>query len=230
LPTSSPRAKHASRIRPIPALRTPVPFVSHDGAWAPGARFWPSPAKPVKAVVGSGRVDLYRVSPPQNNKKSVGWCGRAELRARRTSAHHRNLLLASSYALARGVPFGLHSFSARRSQCGLTLRSSGPTTAGGVSMGRGTLCIFPTQAYTAYRSGPLTSNVRPHVSEDGSFALMAAFKSAGQPPLASSASFAMPQFQPSPTCQHVPARGSATKRFGSIVVRSFKTRGAAGEA
>ena len=47
-------------------------------------------------------------------------------------------------------------------QCGLTLRSTGPATAGSVSPVCGAFGTFAHRAYAACRSVPVSSNVRPH--------------------------------------------------------------------
>ena len=44
----------------------------------------------------------------------------------------------------------------------LTLRSNGPSTAGGLGPAAGTPYIFVVRAKPAYRGGPFSSNVRPH--------------------------------------------------------------------
>ena len=46
----------------------------------------------------------------------------------------------------------------------LTLQSTGPTTAGQLGPAGGTRCIFANQAKPSYRSGQVSSNVRPHTN------------------------------------------------------------------
>jgi hypothetical protein len=53
-------------------------------------------------------------------------------------------------------------------KCGLTTRSTGPATAGSVSLVRGTWCIISYQAYAACLRGPVSSNVRPHQTDNAS--------------------------------------------------------------
>ena len=54
-----------------------------------------------------------------------------------------------------------HALSASN-QCCLTRRSTGPATAGGVSLARSGFATVARQAYTACLRGPVSSNVRPH--------------------------------------------------------------------
>jgi hypothetical protein len=58
-------------------------------------------------------------------------------------------------------------------ECGLTPRSTGPATAGSVSLVRGTWCIISYQAYAACLRGPVSSNVRPHMKRPAALALVA---------------------------------------------------------
>ena len=54
-----------------------------------------------------------------------------------------------------------HAPSASK-QCCLTRRSTGPATAGGVSLALSGFATVARQAYTACLRGPVSSNVRPH--------------------------------------------------------------------
>jgi len=56
-----------------------------------------------------------------------------------------------------------HALSASN-QCCLTRRSTGPATAGGVSLARSGFATVARQAYTACLRGPVSSNVRQHNS------------------------------------------------------------------
>ena len=53
-----------------------------------------------------------------------------------------------------------HAPSASKQRC-LTRRSTGPATAGGVSLARSGFATVARQAYTACLRGPVSSNVRP---------------------------------------------------------------------
>jgi len=61
-----------------------------------------------------------------------------------------------------------HALSASN-QCCLTPRSTGPATAGGVSLARSGFATVARQAYTACLRGPVSSNVRRHENRTSSF-------------------------------------------------------------
>ena len=71
--------------------------------------------------------------------------------------------LASLAVLRQGRCVHQHALGPQAQRC-LTLRSTGPATASTVSLVRGTWCIIAYQAYGACLRGPVSSNVRPHVT------------------------------------------------------------------
>ena len=73
--------------------------------------------------------------------------------ARKSSLRHSSLSMPCSCHL--------HRICHQPCSRGLTLRSTGPATAGGVSLARSGFATVARQAYTACLRGPVSSNVRP---------------------------------------------------------------------
>jgi len=65
----------------------------------------------------------------------------------------------------------IHHARSASKRCCLTLRSTGPATAGSVSLARSGFATVARQAYTARLRGPVSSNVRQHNSAVAHFRL-----------------------------------------------------------
>jgi hypothetical protein len=72
---------------------------------------------------------------------------------------------ASRFVMHAACGEGVHphpNFRLPGAHCGLTPRSTGPTTAGGARLARSGFATVARQPYAACLRGPVTSNVRPH--------------------------------------------------------------------
>jgi len=101
------------------------------------------------------------VNPPPYQHRAASSPSDAAMGNGSTVLYANVLLVSGQKAWHRCGPKVQPALSASN-QCCLTRRSTGPATAGGVSLARSGFATVARQAYTACLRGPVSSNVRHH--------------------------------------------------------------------